>query len=95
MTILQTRYEHLLQVTPIEFWFTMPAIWSDRAQEATRQAARAAGFGTREGDLIQMITEPEAGVHAALTTESNVTNELLEVSCLIAHAHTLMVFHTN
>lgn len=60
----------ILSVSPIEFWFTMPAIWSDQAQAATREAAQKAGFGPRLGrlsDAIFMITEPEAAAIAALT----------------------------
>lgn len=62
--------EPILSVSPIEFWFTMPAIWSDQAQAATREAAQKAGFGSRPGrlsDAIYMITEPEAAAIAALT----------------------------
>ncbi|KAI9890244.1 MAG: hypothetical protein M1814_004279 [Vezdaea aestivalis] len=54
-----------LAVTPMEFWFTIPAIWSDQAKSATLTAAKNAGFGARHGDKICMIAEPEA---AALTT---------------------------
>jgi hypothetical protein len=60
----------ILKVSPIEFWFTMPAIWSDQAQAATREAAQRAGFGPQPGrlsDAIYMITEPEAAAIAALT----------------------------
>jgi molecular chaperone DnaK (HSP70) len=56
----------LLQVTPIEFWFTMPALWSVRAENATRDAAVRAGFGSRTGDTIHLIREPEAAAIACL-----------------------------
>ncbi|KAK2875390.1 hypothetical protein FQN49_001639 [Arthroderma sp. PD_2] len=56
----------VLAITPMEFWFTMPAIWSDGAQHATREAAKRAGFGSRPGDNISMISEPEAAAIAAL-----------------------------
>lgn len=62
--------EPILSMSPIEFWFTMPAIWSDKAQAATREAAQRAGFGPRPErlkDAIYMITEPEAAAIAALT----------------------------
>jgi molecular chaperone DnaK (HSP70) len=61
--------EATLQITPLEFWFTVPAIWSDEAKHATLQAAHIAGFGTRPGnveDKINLITEPEAAAIAAL-----------------------------
>jgi hypothetical protein len=56
----------IMNVTPVEFWFTMPALWSLRAQNATRDAAIAAGFGSRVGDSIHMIREPEAAAIACL-----------------------------
>ncbi|KAJ0417519.1 hypothetical protein BJY00DRAFT_325500 [Aspergillus carlsbadensis] len=61
--------EATLQITPLEFWFTVPAIWSDQAKDATLQAVRLAGFATRSGsvqDEINLITEPEAAAIAAL-----------------------------
>ncbi|KAI0015425.1 hypothetical protein F4780DRAFT_787039 [Xylariomycetidae sp. FL0641] len=49
---------------------TVPAIWSDRAKNATQQAARQAGI-----EPIDMITEPEA---AALATLHDLRNLGLE-----------------
>ena len=72
----------VLKVTPIEFWFTMPAIWSDEAQYSTKAAAERAGFGssfTRENDTINMITEPEAAALAALKLTTDKYDDLLEV----------------
>lgn len=57
----------VIKITPIEFWLTVPATWSDQAKKATRDAAKLAGFGTRPGDQIYMITEPEAAAVAALS----------------------------
>ena len=51
---------------PFEFWFTIPAIWSDQAKEATIKAARAAGFASRQNDHISLIPEPEAAALAVL-----------------------------
>ncbi|KAL4733033.1 hypothetical protein BDV11DRAFT_200880 [Aspergillus similis] len=68
--------EETLQNTPIEFWFTVPAIWSDRAQLATRDAARRAGFaGTlhRPSDRLFLITEPEAAAIAVLSKYASST----------------------
>ncbi|KAF3482027.1 uncharacterized protein GIQ15_04786 [Arthroderma uncinatum] len=61
--------EDTLRATPLEFWFTVPAIWSDQAQNATIDAARRAGFGsstTRPNDEIYLINEPEAAAIASL-----------------------------
>ncbi|KAJ5176311.1 uncharacterized protein N7482_002188 [Penicillium canariense] len=57
----------IMNVTALEFWFTVPAIWSDKAKNETYQAAYTAGFGTRIGDSISMIPEPEAAAVATLS----------------------------
>jgi len=49
---------------PKEFIVTVPAIWSDRAKDATRSCAVKAGMGVRKSD-IEIIKEPEAaGIYA-------------------------------
>lgn len=53
-------------MTPIECYLTIPAIWTDQARAATREAAIAAGFGSRPFDSIHMIPEPEAAALATL-----------------------------
>ncbi|KAH0562391.1 hypothetical protein GP486_002914 [Trichoglossum hirsutum] len=63
--------QELVTVTAIEYWFTVPAIWSDRAKQETLNAARAAGFGSRPGDEINLISEPEA---AAIATLKGITS---------------------
>lgn len=56
----------VLEATPMECWLTVPAVWSDQAQEATKAAAQAAGFGSRSMDSISVISEPEAAAIATL-----------------------------
>ncbi|KAK6357992.1 hypothetical protein TWF730_007346 [Orbilia blumenaviensis] len=70
MGILKKRMPDTLADTPIEFIFTVPAIWSHKAQEATRTAASRAGFGSggRKIDSMSMISEPEAAAVYALAT---------------------------
>jgi hypothetical protein len=83
--------EEALRITPIEFWFTVPAIWSDLAIDATRTAAERAGFGKslwRPNDSIHMITEPEAAAIAAL---NRTTNDRLEASVKVSK---LRIFRT-
>jgi molecular chaperone DnaK (HSP70) len=56
--------------SPIEFWFTTPAIWSAKAMEATKEAAQKAGFGptpSRPNDKLHLIKEPEAAAIACLS----------------------------
>ncbi|KAL4942784.1 hypothetical protein BDV06DRAFT_211602 [Aspergillus oleicola] len=74
--IAKSITEETLRVTPIEFWFTVPAIWSDRAQGATRDAAQRAGFaGTlrRPSDRLFLITEPEAAAISVLRKHASST----------------------
>lgn len=52
--------------TPMDCWLTVPAVWSDYAQNATKAAAKTAGFGSRPGDTISVIPEPEAAAVAVL-----------------------------
>jgi molecular chaperone DnaK (HSP70) len=77
MKYLENKMSHeVLDVTNIEFWFTVPAIWSDAARADTMDAARLAGFGSRRGDNINLIPEPEA---AAISTLSGITSDGSEV----------------
>jgi hypothetical protein len=72
MEKLEKQYTaETLAITPLECWFTMPAIWSDQAQNATKAAALGAGFGSRPLDSLYMITEPEAAAIAALKEETS------------------------
>ena len=57
-----------IKISGIDFWFTVPAVWSIEAQELTRTAANRAGFGSRKGDTFHMIKEPEAAVIASLNS---------------------------
>ncbi|RAL15262.1 Hsp70 family protein [Aspergillus homomorphus CBS 101889] len=68
-TLVKQITEETLKITPIEFWFTVPAIWSDKAKDATRTAAQRAGFACdprRKEDKIFLISEPEAAAITAL-----------------------------
>lgn len=56
----------IFDITPMVCYLSVPAIWTDKAQVATREAAIEAGFGSRPFDTIHMITEPEAAAIAAL-----------------------------
>ncbi|KAL2181474.1 uncharacterized protein P884DRAFT_281709 [Thermothelomyces heterothallicus CBS 202.75] len=56
----------VFDMTPMECYLTVPAIWTDKARTATWEAAKAAGFGSRPFDTIRMVPEPEAAAVAAL-----------------------------
>ncbi|CEJ55734.1 hypothetical protein PMG11_01972 [Penicillium brasilianum] len=64
----------VVQASPLNFWFTIPAMWSDKAKEDTLRVAIKAGFKSRPKDDITIITEPEAAAIATLTTLSDEEN---------------------
>lgn len=66
-------------IPPMEFWVTVPATWSERAKVATRTAARDAGFGSRPGDILNLIAEPEAAAHLALKSSIHHVDDLVRV----------------
>jgi len=53
-------------MTPMECWITLPAIWTEEAKDATLKAAKNAGFGNRPIDEVYTIAEPEAAAIATL-----------------------------
>ncbi|EOD52620.1 putative hsp70 family protein [Neofusicoccum parvum UCRNP2] len=65
-TLTRKYSQEIYDATPVECWITVPAIWSDAAKHATRDAAISAGFGARPMDKVKIITEPEAATLAAL-----------------------------
>ena len=66
MNTLRRKLAITISNTPIQFVLTTPAIWSHEAQSATREAAKAAGFTSREGDTLSMVSEPEAAASYCL-----------------------------
>jgi molecular chaperone DnaK (HSP70) len=76
--LTKTYGSAMLTATPMEFWLTVPAIWSDKAKAVTRSAARRAGFCSRAGDEMFLISEPEAAAAASISkmTGSGVDNQL-------------------
>ncbi|RPB00764.1 actin-like ATPase domain-containing protein [Choiromyces venosus 120613-1] len=66
MRTLSQRLIHTIDNTPIQFVLTTPAIWSHEAQNATCQAAKDAGFTSRAGDTLTMVSEPEAAASYCL-----------------------------
>jgi hypothetical protein len=59
-----------VESTRIEYWLTVPAVWSDKAKFDTLSCASQAGFG--DVDKIRLVTEPEA---AAVHTFAQVSLE--------------------
>jgi molecular chaperone DnaK (HSP70) len=76
----KTMTKSMLKETPVHFWFTAPATWEDAANDATREAARTAGFESRALDELYMITEPEAAAMAILSNSIEKHKGLYKVS---------------
>lgn len=71
--------EDILKITPINFWFTVPAIWDDRAQARTKTALELAGYDRRSIDKVYFVTEPEAAAACVLKQAIDQDSELLKV----------------
>lgn len=73
---LRCFYQHFLEkeeleygkettaLTSFRYVLAVPAGWPDQDRQAIKTCATNAGFGTREGDSIAMIAEPEAAALA-------------------------------
>lgn len=81
MNVLEKRHTaSILKVTPIDFWFTVPATWQESAVDATREAAAEAGFGSRESDQLNIMSEPEAAAIAVLASAVDKYPDMIKVS---------------
>lgn len=67
---LEEQCPGVFDATPITWCLTKPAIWSDVADLETLRAATEAGLGTRPGDTVQLILEPEAAAFATIVGNS-------------------------
>lgn len=80
LDVLEKRLTaNILKVTPIDFWFTVPATWQESSIDVTRAAAERAGFGSRDGDELSIITEPEAAAIAVLSHAADRNPNLIKV----------------
>ncbi|KAL3466064.1 hypothetical protein BJX64DRAFT_284995 [Aspergillus heterothallicus] len=69
---------------PIEFWFSIPAVWSESARNRMDDAITAAGYRKRSQDSVFMVSEAEAAaiclheqLHASNATAGNTLNFLV------------------
>lgn len=65
--LVKSLGQNVLDSIPMDVWLTVPAVWSEQAKNATKDAAKEAGFGARPGDTISVISEPEAAAVSHLT----------------------------
>lgn len=63
--------KEILEATPIDFWFTVPAVWSDRAKydtlRAVKLAFKQAGLNIHSESQVFLIREPEAAAIATMS----------------------------
>ncbi|EWC46244.1 hypothetical protein DRE_04415 [Drechslerella stenobrocha 248] len=59
--------ENFINKTAIDWIMTVPAVWSEKAQALTKEAASRAGIGQREKDRLFIISEPEAAAVYAIS----------------------------
>jgi hypothetical protein len=75
---LRCLYEHIMGhlaeerpgelMSEIDFWFTTPACWDNKANSLMLECALDAGFGARANDKSYIMSEPEAALLASLST---------------------------
>ncbi len=72
MTNLVLKYtREILRTMPVDLVITVPAVWSDKAKDATFKAVAKAGFDETNfpgGLKTTMVAEPEAAAIYALKT---------------------------
>ncbi|KAK6502464.1 hypothetical protein TWF506_003047 [Arthrobotrys conoides] len=59
--------ENFINRTAIDWVMTVPAVWSEKAQSLTREAASRAGIGQRDKDRLFLVSEPEAAAVYAIS----------------------------
>lgn len=59
-----------LSGVPIDFWFTIPATWSEQTRSLMRGAIRRAGFETSPLHQVWTATEPEAAALAIFSDKN-------------------------
>ncbi|KAF3162215.1 hypothetical protein TWF225_009592 [Orbilia oligospora] len=59
--------ENFINRTAIDWVMTVPAVWSEKAQALTKEAASRAGIGQREKDRLFLLSEPEAAAVYAIS----------------------------
>jgi molecular chaperone DnaK (HSP70) len=63
--VLARRFGAALQTMDLEYILTVPAVWSDKGKDYTRQAAQRAGISPAS---LRLLSEPEAAAVCAIRT---------------------------
>ncbi|KAF7717397.1 Uncharacterized protein PECH_006458 [Penicillium ucsense] len=77
-SVLHHRFGSALEGIDLQFFMTVPAIWSDKAKDATMQIACRAGIAQED---LYLISEPEAAAVCAIQTIQ--PNNLTKDDCII------------
>ncbi|KAJ5483837.1 hypothetical protein N7539_006037 [Penicillium diatomitis] len=77
-SVLHHRFGSALEGIDLQFFMTVPAIWSDKAKDATMQIACRAGIAQKD---LYLISEPEAAAVYAIQTIQ--PNNLTRDDCII------------
>ncbi|KAJ5258405.1 hypothetical protein N7524_009961 [Penicillium chrysogenum] len=76
--VLARRFGAALQTMDLEYILTVPAVWSDKGKDYTRQAAQRAGISPAS---LRLLSEPEAAAVCAIRTIQ--PNTISKGDCLI------------
>ncbi|KAJ5318738.1 actin-like ATPase domain-containing protein [Penicillium atrosanguineum] len=72
---LQRRFGDAAKSMELKFVLTVPAVWSDKAKDATLRAAIMAGINSQQ---ISLVSEPEAAaLHSLRTIQPNSITDLI------------------
>jgi hypothetical protein len=66
MRELEEHFPAVLDNMAVKFVISTPAMWSLAGQQNTLAAAKAAGFGSRPQDVVELVSEPEAAATYAM-----------------------------
>lgn len=85
-----------LDETPIDFWFPIPTICSDRMKDAFLRAIRQAGFKSRPSDTLNLIWRPVGAALISIQSGVGRTDGLVTVSLyLVRFQRRKLIFVTR
>ncbi|KAJ5824733.1 Heat shock protein 70 family [Penicillium robsamsonii] len=76
--VLRRRFGSALQTMDLEYILTVPAVWSDKANDLTMKAAHRAGISPAS---LRLLSEPEAALVCAIKTIQ--PNAIAQGDCLV------------
>lgn len=83
--LLDRRFGGTLESMDLEYFLTVPAVWSDKAKHSTLQAAIAAGIPSGS---VTLVSEPEAAAIYSLHIMKDSVKVSLKIRALLGKAVT-------